>query len=563
MAFCENCGKRVKPEDAYCGNCGTKQTPDPSVSKPLFEQEKTNPHKSGKMGFDGDSRENMELFNSFSWTYEWEAAAKKAAGEKELGIILTNLSALASQFGTSESEVTNVISTYIASAKQRGVEYYLLRMDRNSVFPGNSIPNSIEDIVAFLRMVIDVARPKYLFILGDETIVDVATWENKSEENSHDVDVDSDFAYTVLDTVSPWEGQKYDLNEALRVGRLPTSDGDFEGFQRYFENAAEGIGSTDEIRSFGLSAEVWEEESQFEYEHFRNNSDDVETSPEVELAKTTEMLKYSGEDHNLLFFNLHGHDQEECWRGQSGWNYPEAVSPDVFKDYPVPFFLGVEACYGARYIGYTTEESILRTAMRNKCLAFLGSSRIALGWDVPEMRNWADIVIGDFLKHIACGETAGDAHLLGLKALLGKHSIPLPDDILTVAEFALYGDPSACTGKNKHKGMTKGMVKKAIGGVPKGLHVPVPDILRAANMYLAEVNAEIEAKIDAFMAPYLPPLPGDGTYMKNTVFSQKTYELQNGNLFNKTCSYETKYGRCFVTVYFDKNGNVLEAGVSK
>lgn len=560
---CENCGFKLNPEDAFCGNCGMKQTSDLSVSKPVFEKKKMDPRKTGKGLFDGVSRENMEIFNSFSWTYEWENAAKKAAGEKELGIILTNLSALTFQLGVPETEIDRIISGYIASAKQRGVEYYLLRMDLNSVFPGNSVPNSVEDIVTLLRLVIDVARPKYLFILGDETIVDVATWENQSRENTHDADVDSDFAYTVLDTASPWEGQKYDLNEALRVGRLPTSDGDFEGFQRYFENAAKEIGSIDEIRSFGLSAEVWEEESQFEYEHFRNNSDDVETSPEVELADTTEMLKYSGEDYNLLFFNLHGHDQEEYWRGQSGWNYPEAVSPGVFEDYSVPFFLGVEACYGARYIGYTTEESILRTAMRNKCLAFLGSSRIALGGFVPEKRSWADIVIGDFLKHIACGETAGDAHILGLKALLGKHTIPLPDDILTAAEFALYGDPSACTGKNKHKGMIRGMVKKAIGGVPKGLHVPVPDVLRAANLYLAEVNAEIEAKVDAYVAPYLPYPQEDGTPIKGNGVSQETYQLQNGNLYNKTYSYETKYGRGFVTVYFDKNGNILEAGVSK
>jgi hypothetical protein len=560
-AYCDQCGAKLEPGDAYCDQCGAKQMPG-TLQTVSGKRKKDSPNPQKGL-FGDDSRENMELFNSFSWTFEWEAAAKKAMGEKELGIILTNLSALASQLGASESETAGVISGYIASAKQRGVDYYLLRMDRNSVAFGGSVPNSVEEIVAFLRQAIDVARPKYLFILGNEGIVDVATWENRSKSNNQDADVDSDFAYVVLDAVSPWEGQKFNLNDALRVGRLPTSDGDFEGFRRYFENAAEGIGSMDEIRTFGLSAQVWEDESQFEYEHFRSNSEDVAVSPDVELADTEEMLKRSGEDFNILFFNLHGHDMEKYWRGQSGWDYPEAVSPDVFSDYSVPFFLGVEACYGARYIGYTIEESILKTAMRNKCLAFLGSSRIALGWHIPEKRNWADIVVGDFLKHVVCGETAGDAHLLGLKALLSKHSSPLPDDILTVAEFALYGDPSACTGKNKRKGMVKGMVKKALGGVPKGLCVPVPDVLRAADMYLAEVSAEIESIIDAYVAQIIPFHQGDGTHMKNIGLSQKTYRLQNGNLYNKTYSYESKCGRSFVTVYFDKNGNILDAGVSK
>ena len=110
--------------------------------------------------------------------------------------------------------------------------------------------------------------------------------------------------------------------------------------------------------------------------------------------------------------------------------------------------------------------------------------------------------------------------------------------------------------------MAKSMFK-AIGGVPKGLRVPVPDVLKAAKMYLAEVSAEIEAKVDAFAAQYLPVSREKGTQMKNICSSQKVYRLQNGKLFNKSYSFDTKLGKSLVSVCFDRNGNIRRASVSK
>lgn len=555
--FCEQCGAKLTPDGAFCEQCGTR----------IPSMETSNKKKTGKLYcFDGTD-DNYLLFTRIDWASRWEKMARNAANY-ELGIILTNVSTLASQLCVPTSEVEKVIRSYIAAAKERGVEYCVLLLDKNSVRFGISERNNIkrmEDIVEQLRQVIDVARPKYLFILGNEDIVEVATWENEADTRSHDCDVDSDFAYSVLDTTSPWEGQDFNLNEALRVGRLPTSNGDFEGFQQYFENAADGIGSFDEIKAYGLSAKVWEDESQFEFEHFRNAADNsIETSPEIVADDTTSELAEN--EANILFFNLHGSSEGKAWYGQEGWDYPEAVLPDAFYHCTVPYFLGVEACYGARYIGLSPEESIVKTAMRNRCLAFLGSSRIAMGASDPTYRGFADIVIGDFLKHVACDETAGDAHIQGLQALIRKSKSDFgrltPDDILTIVEFDLYGDPSVCRGRNKNIGMAKGMFK-AIGGTPKGLRVPVPDVLKASKMYLAEVNAEIEAKVDAFAAQYLPFTPEVGLQRKNAGFTQNVFQLQNSNLYNKTYSFDTKIGTSFVSVYFDKNGKILNAAVTK
>ena len=172
------------------------------------------------------------------------------------------------------------------------------------------------------------------------------------------------------------------------------------------------------------------------------------------------------------------------------------------------------------------------------------------------------------MKHIVRGETAGDAHVMAVEELIqqsksGKKGCLSPDDILTIAEFSLYGDPSACTGKNKNAGKIKGMFKKTIGGVPKGIRVPVPDVLHAAKMYLAEVNSRIEAEVDAYAMQFLPFQLGDMQQEKSVGFSQKICQTQNGELFNKTYSFDTELGKSFVKVYFDKNGKIFEMIESK
>ena len=232
------------------------------------------------------------------------------------------------------------------------------------------------------------------------------------------------------------------------------------------------------------------------------------------------------------------------------------MSPDVFRDYPGFFFLGVEACYGARYIGLEPGESIVKTALANKCLAFLGSSKIAYGTSEPE-GTCADIVIGDFIRQIAKGETAGDAHLAGLKRLTSNSDMD-DSDIKTLAEFSLYGDPSACTGKNRNVGAMKGMMKK-LGGVPKGIHIPMPDVRRATKLYLTEIDAKLESAIDDFVASKLMP----DILQKGLAVEQKTFSIPNKKLFQKLYSVDAGPVRQIARVYFDGTGKIHKALLSK
>ena len=255
-------------------------------------------------------------------------------------------------------------------------------------------------------------------------------------------------------------------------------------------------------------------------------------------------------------FNLHGSNDTKFWYGQEGRSYPEAFDPSALLGRESPYFLGVEACYGARYLGgLVPDQSIVMTAMRNKCLAFLGSSKIAFGTPRPA-GSCADIVIGDYIKCLTQGYSAGDAHLEGLKHLTSKKSLN-DADIKTLAEFALYGDPSV-----RMMPRTSALSDKNSNGLglPKGLHIPMPDVRLAVQMALSEVDAKIEAVIDDYVVRNVMPILKQ---VGLAAAEQKVYKMQNTGLNQKIYRYRSGDIVQVAKVYFDDGGKINTALISK
>lgn len=538
--YCENCGAKIAPGAAFCEECGAKVQNEETVAvEPLAA---VSSKSFGSL--------EADIFETSDWKSRWLAAAQKASG-LELGIILTDLGQLASKLRCTQLELKDVINNYIAVAHQRDVHYYLLNTDNNCAQDADGC--DVQSVVDLLKTVCDVARPKYLFILGNEEVIEVAAWENQAGDS--DGDVLADLPYVTLDTNSPWEGQKYNFDQVLRVGRLPSFDGErLDEFEIYFDNAIRGIGTIGEVRPFGLSALVWEDASQSQYDGIA--SEDVYTSPEMSLDNVDEELP---SDANLLYFNLHGSDSAEFWYGQEGMTYPETFSPGMLENLTGPYFLGVEACYGARYTdGLTPEDSVLLSAMLHGCLAFLGSSKIAFG-PCTAPGNCADIMIGTYMKKVANGESAGDAYCAAMKDLMNDED---PDDstIKTLAEFSLYGDPSARMGKNK----SKSVLAKAFGGVAKGLRVPMPDVRRAVKSMQIDVNNKA---VQAFQSKLSTNTKAFSTgfnimdYMQGVEPSY--FQVGSKNLFQACYSKTVGKFTQIAKVYFDDNGKIKKTLLSK
>lgn len=537
MAFCEQCGAQLTPGTRFCEECGAE-----------VESEEVNPAASKDVA--GSTNGLKDIFCISEWKDEWERAASDA-GNNELGLILTREEELLIQIDAGPVEFQDLIANYIDKAAQRGVKYYYLNLDKFHAYDGDG---SVDSVVKALRSVVDVARPKYLFILGNEHIIDVARWENEADDG--DEEVESDLCYTTLDTESPWEGQEYDFDEAIRVGRLPTYSGEgFDNFKVYFDSAIENIGQMDRLVPYGLSALVWQDESNYEFG--KTASRKVDVSPQIEYSNVS---AHMGSEANLLFFNLHGSNRAKYWYGQEGGNYPEAFSPSVLSKMDRPYFLGVEACYGARYLGgLTPEDSIVLTAMQNRCIAFLGSSKIAFGTSSPS-GSCADFVIGSYVKGISQGESAGDAHIAGLKRLTDGDWDSMDDaDIKTMTEFALYGDPSARKGANANTKGLKGLFSSS--KVRKGLSVPMPDISRAVHSAIAEVNAKIEAIVDDYVKREVMPEISGAIGSKG--IQTKVKKMTKSGLNQKIYSLKVGVLNKVAKVYFDDKGHVRKALVSK
>ena len=535
MAFCEQCGASLTPGTRFCENCGAAvEMPEENVG-----ERKSESLKSGQ----------LDVFRGPSWMLKWERLAHSAGNE--LGLILTREQVLLEQVGMGSAEFQDVVGEYVAAAAEdRGVSYAYLDL-QDCVFSNGC--GDVESVVAALREVVNVARPKYLLILGNEDVIDVARWENRARDG--DADVPSDLCYSTLDTHSPWEGQSYDFDSTIRVGRLPSCLGEgFDSYVAYFRATAKGAGGLGALVPYGLSALVWEDESNDEYKAVSSKCVDV--SPDVTKDS---VVNHIPESANLLFFNLHGSDNTRYWYGQDGGDYPEAFEPNALYGRGCPYVLGVEACYGARYLGgLTPEDSIVLTALRNGCVAFLGSSRIAFGRSEPE-GSCADIVIGDYIKHISNGESAGDAHSLGLRRLTSARGEMDDSDVKTLAEFALYGDPSVRMTTKRFVGGVSSMFKK-FGGTAKGLSVPMPDVRHAVTMALTEVSQKIEAAIDEYVATHLlPDLLAQGL----AAAEQSVFKMSNTGLNQKIYSMSCGPVRKVAKVYFNDSGKVIKAVVSK
>ncbi len=499
MAFCEDCGSPLTPGVIFCENCGAKIS-------------------SAKIDETGSGRKITEH-----------------------GIIYTNLKLLSEKSGKPAEELKSIVAGFISDTENRGVGYELVDVSEKLSEAGK-----VREHIEIIKPLVEKKHPKYLFILGSYNVIPSITWENFASDRSSDSDVTSDLPFATLDATSPFDGTDYDFDDCLRVGRLPTVD-----FENYFANLNAVCGKVEQIKTFSLSAEVWQNETKDIYKDFAAGPA-VMTSPEVSMNSVQNVLP---SDSNLLLFNLHGSRQTEYWYGQRGSSYPEAMSHNSLDGISSPYFLAVEACYGAYYEGRTKENSVLLNALNGKCVTFLGSSRIAFGTPSPK-GSCADVICGEFLKGLKENMSAGDALNKARKVLQnGRCSA---EDIKTLAEFALYGDPSArMKGEPaKGKGLFGGKLfgQDSTGSFAKGIRIQLPDVRNAVRLELTEVDKKIEQTVESFVHSKHSDLMNlKPRYYRNS----RTQDLNA--VFESPCDIGMK----IVNVQLDRNGQIQQMIESK
>lgn len=132
---------------------------------------------------------------------------------------------------------------------------------------------------------------------------------------------------------------------------------------------------------------------------------------------------------------------------------PTAFAPFMYDGANVKVMVPV-CCWGARFIGYQRNSSSLLSAFLNhEVLLYMGSCRTVYGqFDTNFMDangniaaepylQWGEWLVRLFMQHLMEGYPAGLALVLAKNDYLAHHSTGTPEDILTVLQFNLFGDP--------------------------------------------------------------------------------------------------------------------------
>lgn len=455
--FCEECGQKLTPGTKFCEECGA----------PIPVEKDSN-----------QTSMLLTIFQNPSWMSIFRNEIETCNGST--GILFTNSQLLSEELGISNDEALQIISNFILDRKSNGISYFLLDVSNNAIGKATDV----ESHIRLLENITQITCPCYLFIIGGNNIIPTQIYENEGKTDS-DETVPSDLPYSTLDKISPWKGRKYDFENCMTVGRLPTYEKEsVEEFKRYFENIKQYENGIGEPNTLGVSAEVWKNTSNHCFKKFSKGK--VLTSPNTTKSNINTEINM---DTNICYFNVHGAEDSDAadWYGQEGYTYPEAFSPKNITKIESPFVMGVEACYGARYINYKKNQSILLTSITQNCLSFLGSSKIAYGTCSGE-GCCADIMIGTFLENIKKGDSAGNAFSKARKELTSQRNLD-DTEIKTLAEFSLYGDPSYKPfGKSEKSFFERKSISK--------LCIPMPDVTSAVRLEIAKVDAQIEKLVN-------------------------------------------------------------------
>jgi hypothetical protein len=226
------------------------------------------------------------------------------------------------------------------------------------------------------------------------------------------------------------------------------------------------------------------------------------------------------------------------------------------------YVIGTEACYGAKpTIKASGEQSILITALQNRCVGFLGSTQIAYGIGDDALAagaspSCADVLVGRFMGNVANGYALGDAYVQAFKTL--SAIARRQEQIKTLCSFALYGDPSAImfistTKKISSKTTNKNVKKPAIsisqkltstrGAVPGAEKV---DLYVKKNFKsFADVKAEI----------YKVPSNNDSSITRKISDTVPEY---------KSTYAKTEHGIVKILhIYFDQKGKIENVYISR
>ena len=522
--------------------------------------------------------------------------------EPHYGMIVTDSQKLAQKYQCTQQQVYDVFNDFIQNAYDQQMYWQFLDISNH--------PNAKEwlDINIIISEQMEAANqdsgPDYhLLIVGGDDIIPVPVVENPYEHSSESIPSDMCYCFkgTYIEDILNGEGFALEVEEARNnVSRLPLENGVLqtsieEDLGAYFNISSMYEGGIPVGNVVMSSNADWIPASATMSEHLPllYSTEDPELvkngmyiSPKLLTSDedTIDIYSRSLKKADMLMFNLHGAGAPSM----SGfYSNGEAFNLSLLKQSNARVFNTV-ACYGARFVNYAREESMLLNALYGGgVLLYTGSLiPVPMFYD-PKMNEARELLLNPgtgsevlmrlYPLYQFKGMTAGKA-LLQAKCdyfNMCRHVESDGFSMATALMFSLYGNPMLHIRKRQHV-LQAALQNDAMPPAPvKAITQPLRKVLtnrvieqRSSQSLLEQVRAYVDdnlAAIRSMAEQYiynqlgLPPrdLESIDQYSKPTI--DGNYEV--GYYFNYR-NREAKYA-AENHVVVDKSGQIKRIYTTK
>lgn len=373
------------------------------------------------------------------------------------GLILTDTQRLASLLSSNQNKVKEVVASYVSSCASY-IDWQIVDIsDEMYVDTDKSDWYSYMPILNDYYFGLGLQNRSYcpLFIIGGDDIIPMPTIPNPLNGLGREY-LYSDMAYC-FDMSSLSYENFVSQKPRCTVGRLPlTKDWGIDGLIAYLNDCVEFAANGISIRGAAMTTtQSW----------LRASNEMMKDIPTVSLSEdyvplnnrmivspdldTSYREMYDGYVHELkridfLVCNLHGDDDKEVpffiGEDTSHSQYTIATQPSMLEN-TTPYIFNTVACFGARYIDYKMDESMMLTALAYGTMLYCGPGEIALGGF--DMEGNSELMMKLYNIYLHKGIPAG---LALIKAKQDYYKTCHNEDgdecaMFTILEFNLFGCP--------------------------------------------------------------------------------------------------------------------------
>lgn len=363
-------------------------------------------------------------------------------------VIIANRSAMIAKYASGGiAGINAALAQLVTSDVARGLTTVVVHIDdaaEMGAFGGAPViaPTHESGAKAAVDAIYARLKPDYIVLLDGPDVVPHIHLSAIPGLADTDVNIPSDLPYACSGAVGLDPGSYLAVDRV--VGRIPAAEGETDPgvLTGLILAAAASQPQPPSAYSnyFGLSADVWRVSTQLSLAAVFSSHAALDVAPPAGHPAIDASLPRLAH-----FINCHGGPANPDFYGQHGSSFPVALESRHVTAHASGSgtVVAAECCYGAQLYDYRLngiDQPIAMAYLRNSAIAFLGSTNIAYG--PAASSGQADLLCQYFMTKVLAGASTGRALLQARQQFILSQVMAHPQNLKTLAQFLLLGDPS-------------------------------------------------------------------------------------------------------------------------